>query len=142
MVNQIQQFIKSCACCLKHEDNLPKVPLHLIVATTPMDLLHVDFTSIEMTLELKRLPKVTNVLVFQDHFMKHVVAYVTPDQTAETVIKFLYQCYISIFRALARLLSNWGANLTSSIIDKMCRLLSVKKLQTMLFHLQVNRLVK
>ena len=43
-----------------------------------MDLLHVDFTSIETTLELNRLPKVTNVLVFQDHFMKHVMAYVTP----------------------------------------------------------------
>ena len=43
-----------------------------------MDLLRVDFTSIETTLELNRLPKVANVLVFQDHFMKHVMTYVTP----------------------------------------------------------------
>ena len=56
-----------------------------------MDLLHVDFTSIEMTLELNRLPEVTNVLVFKEHFTKHVMAYVTPNQTAETVAKFLYQ---------------------------------------------------
>ena len=83
MANQIQQSIKSCMHCLQHEGNLSKVPLHLIVATAPMDLLHVDFTSIEMTLELKRLPKVTNVLVFQDHFMKDVMAYVTPNQTAK-----------------------------------------------------------
>ena len=78
MANQIQQSIKSCACCLQHEGYLSKVPLHPIVASTPMDLLHVDFTSIEMTLELNRLPKVANVLVFQDHFMKHVMTYVTP----------------------------------------------------------------
>ena len=47
-------------------------------ATAPLDLLHVDFTSIETILELNQLPRVTNVLVFEDHFMKHVLAYVTP----------------------------------------------------------------
>ena len=75
-------------------------------------------------------PRVTNVLVFQDHFMKHVLAYVTPSQTAKTVAKYLHQGYISIFGALARLLSDRGANFMSSVIDKMCMILSVKKLQT------------
>ena len=55
------------------------------MSTAPLDLLHVDFTSIEMTTEPNRLPKVINVLVFQDHFMKHVMAYVTSNQTAKTV---------------------------------------------------------
>ena len=73
------------------------------MATASLDLLHVDFTSIETILELNQLLRVTNVLVFQDHFTKHVLAYVTPDQTAKTVAKFLYVGYISIFGALARL---------------------------------------
>ena len=120
--------------CLQHEGNLSKVPLHLIVTTAAMDLLHVDFTSIETTLELNRPLKVTNVLVFQDHFMKHIMAYVTPSQTDKTVIKFLYQGYTSIFGAPARLLSDWGANFTSSIIDEMCRLPGMKKLWTMPYH--------
>ena len=64
MTNQMWQSITSCAHYLQHEGDLSKVPLHLIVVTTLMDLLHVDFTSIEMTLGLNRLPKVTNVLVF------------------------------------------------------------------------------
>ena len=42
-------------------------------------------------------PRVANILVFQDHFMKHVLGYVTPDQTAKTTTKFLYGGYISIF---------------------------------------------
>ena len=142
MVNQMQQSIKSCMHCLQHECNLPKVPLHPTVATAPMDFVNVDFNSIEMTLELNRPPKVSNVLVFQDHFTNHVMAYVTPDQTAKTVTKFLYQGYILIFGALARLLSNWGANFTSSIIDEMCRLLGMKKLQTMSYHPQINGLVE
>ena len=43
--------------------------------------------------------------------MKYVMAYVTPDQTVKTVTNFLYQGYISIFGAPARLLSDRGANL-------------------------------
>ena len=103
--------IKSYICCLQHKSDLSKAPLHLIVATALMDLIHVEFTSIEMTLELNRPPKVPNVLVFQDHFTKHVMVYVTPNQAAKIVAKFLYQGYMSIFWAPARFLSNWGAKL-------------------------------
>ena len=96
------------------------------MATTSLDLLHVDFTSIETTLELKRSPKVANVLVFQDHFMKNVLAYVTPYQIARTVAKFLYQGYILIFGAPAGLLSERGANFMSSVINEMCKILGMK----------------
>ena len=58
------------------------------MATAPLDLLHVDFISIETTLEPNQSSKVANILVFQDHFMKHVLAYVTPDQTAKTITIF------------------------------------------------------
>ena len=121
---------------------MPKVPLHPIVATASLDLLHIDFISIEMIMELNQPPRVTNILVFQDHFMKHIMAYVTPDQTVKTVANFLHQGYISIFGAPAKLLSDWGANFMSSIIDKMCMLLGMKKLQTMPYHPQTNGLVE
>ena len=100
--------------------------LRPLVATAPLDLLHVDFTSIETTLEPNQLPRVANILVFQDHFMKHILAYVTPDQTAKTITKFLYQGYISIFWAPARLLSDRGASFTSSVIQEMCKILGIK----------------
>ena len=122
--------------------NLPQVPLHPIVDTAPLDLLQIDFTSIEMTMELNTLPRVTNILVFQDHFMKHVLAYATLSCTAKTVTKFLYQGCISIFRALARLLSNQGANFMSSMNDKICMLLGMKKLQTIPYHPLTNGLVE
>ena len=135
MTNQMWQSIKTCAHCLQYESGLSKAPLHPIISATPLDLLHVDFTSIEMTLELNKSPKVVNILVFQDHFTKHVLAYVTPDQTAKTIAKFLYQGHILILGALARLLSERGANFMSSVIDEMCKILGLKKLQTMPYHL-------
>ena len=122
----MRQVIRACKHCLQYEGGTPKVPLCPIVATTPLDLLHVDFTSFDTKLELNQLPRVANILVFQDHFTKHVLAYVTPDETAKNVTKFLYVGYISIFGALAWLLSDRGNSFTSSIIEELHKILGIK----------------
>ena len=45
MAKQMRQVIRACKCCLQLEGGIPKAPLCPIVATAPLDLLHVDFTS-------------------------------------------------------------------------------------------------
>ena len=126
MAKQMRQVIKTCRHCLRYEGGIPKAPLCPIVATAPLDFLHVDFTSIETMMELDQLPRVANILVFQDHFTKHVLAYVTPNQTAKTIAKFLCGGYISIFRGLARFLSDRGTSFTSSIIEELCKILGIQ----------------
>ena len=116
MAKQMRQVIKACKHCLQYEGGTPKAPL----------CLHVDFTSIETMMELNQSPRVTNVLDFKDHFTKHVLAYVTAYQTAKTITKFLYGGYISIFWALARLLSDRGTSFTSSIIEELCKILGIQ----------------
>ena len=140
--SHMQQAIRNFTHCLQHEGSLPKAPLHPIVATAPLDLLHVDFTSLETTLEPSQSPRVANILVFKDHFTKHVLAYVAPDQTPKTIAKFLYQGYISVFGALTRVLSDRGADFISSVIEEMCKILGIKKLQIMPYHPQANGLVE
>ena len=142
MAKQMRQVIKACKCCLQYEGGIPKAPLCPIVATTPLDLLHVDFTSIEITLELNQSPRVANILIFHDHFTKHVLAYVTPNQTMKTLAKFLYGGYISIFGALARLLSDRGTIFTSSIIEELCKILGIQWLWTTPYHPQTNGLAE
>ena len=138
MVNQMQRMLKNCSRCIQQEDAQSKVPLHQIIVMVPLELLHVDHMSIEMTMELNNPPKVVKFLVFQDPFMKHFMAYVTPDQTSKTFAKFLYQGYISIHGALAKLLSHQGANFTSNIIWKLCELMGIKKIRTSPYHAQTN----
>ena len=75
----------------KHQCN-PSLPLLLWSYYT-------DFMSIEMTMEL-------GILVFCNHFTEHMMAYVTPNQTVNAVARFLWQGYISIFGAPAKLLSD------------------------------------
>ena len=126
MAKQMRQVIRACKCCLQYEGGTPKAPLCPIVATATLDILHVDFTSIETTLELNQLPRVSNVLIFQDHFTKHVLAYVTPDQTAKTVAEILYGGYISIFGAPGGFLSDRSTSFTSGIIEELCKILGIK----------------
>ena len=142
MAKQMRQVIRACKHCLQYEGGTPKASLCPIVATTPLNLLHVDFTSIETTLELNQSPTVTNVLVFHDHFTKHILAFVTPDQTVKTIANFLYGGYISIFGAPARALSESGSSFTSSIIEELCKILGIKRLWTMPYHPQTNGLVE
>ena len=126
MAKQMRQVIKTCRRCLQYEGGIPKAPLCPIVATTPLDLLHIVFTSIETTMELDTSPRVANVLVLQDHFTKYVLVYVTPNQTAKTITKFLYGGFISIFGAPARLLSYRGTSFTSSVIWELCEILGIQ----------------
>ena len=142
MAKQMRQVTKACRHCLQYEGSTPKTHLCPIVAAAPLDLLHVDFTNIETTMELDISPRVTNVLVFQDHFTKHVLAYVTPDQTAKNIAKFLYGGYISIFGALARLLSDRGTSFTNRIIEELCMVLGIQQLWTTPYHPQTNGLVE
>ena len=142
MAGQVQKSLEVLHTLLAAWGQVVQGALHLIVSTTTMDLFYVDFMSIEMTMEPNRLPKVKNILVFQDHFMKHVMVYMTLDQTTKTVDKFLYQGYISIFGPAARVLSDHSVNFMSNIISKMCKLFGMKKLRTMPYHPQTNGLVE
>ena len=136
MATQMQKAISSCEWYIQHEGIWAKAPVWLIIVTTPLELLHVDFTSIETTMELDQPPNMVNLLVFYDHFMKHVMAYIIPSPTVKTVAKFLWQGYILIFGALAKLLSDQGANFGSNIIRKLCELMGIRKVMTLPYHAQ------
>ena len=115
-----------------------KVPLHLIIATAPLEVFCVNYMSIEMTMDLDQSPKVVNILVFQDHSVKHIMAYATSDQTTKTVAKFLYQGYILTSGALTKLLRDLGANFTGNIIWELCELMGIEQIGTSPYHAQTN----
>ena len=77
--------MRGCHGCKIFEGAVVKAPLCPIQAYAPLELIHVDFTSIETTMELSQPPSVKNVLVLMDHFTRYVMAFVTKDQKAKTV---------------------------------------------------------
>ena len=88
MVMEMQEVISGCERCIQHEGIQVKALLQTILATYSLELLHVDFTGIEMTIKLDQPPHIVNVLVFCDHFTRHIMAYVNPDQMAKKLLNF------------------------------------------------------
>ena len=134
LINQV----KACSRCQKFEAKPAKADLCPIVASAPGEILHIDYTSIEETVELNAQPVIRNVLVLQDHFSKYVVAYVVDDQKAETAAWTLRNGYFSLFGAPAYLISDQGRAFTGHVISHLCKLYGVQKLRTSPYHAQTN----
>ena len=89
MSHDLVQWVKNCARCKKFEGAPPTAKLQKLPCSGPGKILHIDFMTIEETIDLHEKPEIRNVLVMQDHFSKHVVAYVVKDQTARTAAETL-----------------------------------------------------
>ena len=64
MATQMQKVISSCKQCLQHDGTHAKASVQPIIITASLELLYVDFTSIETMMELDQPPNVVNVLAF------------------------------------------------------------------------------
>ena len=102
-MNKFVKHVKMCRRCRKFEAVPPKVKLQPLPCSGPGELLHIDFTSIEESVDLQQAPAIRSVLVIQDHFSKYVVAYVVKDQTAATATHTLRHGYFALFGHLPTL---------------------------------------
>ena len=84
MAEDCKALVRGCPRCSAFKGAVPKVPLCPIRVHTPLELVHVDFTSVESTMELNKPPSIKNMLVIMDHFMRHTLAIVTNDQMAKS----------------------------------------------------------
>ena len=117
---------------------MPRASPCPIQAYAPLELVHLNYTSIESTMELNKPPVVKNVLVKTDHFMRYALAVVTKDQMAKTVAKVFYECFIAVFRAPTKLLSDRGANFMSALVEELCSAFGIQKCRTTAYHAQCN----
>ena len=138
MEDDCRALVRGCQCCKVFEGVVVKVPLCPIQAYAPLELVHVDFTSIETTMELNQPLSIKNVLVLMDHFTRYVMAFVTKDQKAKTVMHILYERFIWVLGAPAKLLSDLGANFTSALVEELCSAFGIQKCRTTAYHAQCN----
>ena len=135
---RFRALVKGCQRCQIFEGAVVKALLCPIKAYAPLKLVHVDFTNIEMMMELNQLPSVKNVLVITDHFMRYAMAFVTKDQKAKTVMRILYERFILVFGMPAKLLSDRGANFTSTLVEELCSAFGIQKCRMTAYHAQCN----
>ena len=107
-----------------------------------MDLVHIDYVKMEVTVGLKEKPEVKDVLVVEDHFTRYLQAYVMKNHTARTTARVLYNEYFSVFGFPRRLMSDQAPEFSGKVIAALCNLLGVAKIRTSPYHPQSNGAVE
>ena len=83
MAEDCHALVRGCPHCQAFEGEVPKAPLCPIRAYVPLELVHLDYTSMESTMELNKPPVVRNILVITDHFTRYALVVVTKDKTTK-----------------------------------------------------------
>ena len=91
-----------------------------MMVTTPLQLVHFNFTSFKTTTNLHESPKIENALVIVDHFTGYTRAYVTKDQKASTAARILYEGFILISGAPKKILMDQGKTFTGEVVEQLC----------------------
>ena len=130
---QAREHIKKCHPCLTFKAMQPRALLENIMATLPLELVHLDYLCLE-----PGKGKEENILVVTDHFTHYAKAYVTQSQTALTAAKTLWDNFIVHYGLPKKILLDQGRNFESEFIADLCRLMGTQKLRTSLYHPQTN----
>ena len=138
MANALFLVIQNCGCCKQFEAKCQIPEMEPILCTQPMELVHVDYVSMEVTVATQEKPVVKNVLVIVDHFTWYVQAFVTKNHTAHTTARVLYNNFFSVFGFPQKLMSDQGTEFTGDVIAAMRKLLGIEKIRTMPYHPQTN----
>ena len=96
-------------------------------ATYPMELVHMDYLTIEATERGKDI----HILVITDHFTRYAQAIVTSSQTAKCMAQNLWDKFIVLYGLPEKILADWGHNFESDLLKALCEIAQVKKIRTL-----------
>ena len=134
MSQALLKAVANCGRCIQYEAKGQLPPMQPIICTEPMELVHIDYIRMEVTIATDKKPIVWNVLVVLDHFTRYVQAFVTKNHTARTMARVLYNNYFSVFGFPQCLMSDQGMEFCGKVIVAMCSLLGVEKIRTTPYH--------
>ena len=138
MSQALLRAIANCGRCIQYEAKGQLPPMQPIICTEPMELVHINYLGMEVTVATDKKPVVQNVLVVVDHFTQYVQAFVTKNHMARTTARVLYNNYFSVFGFPQHLMSNQGREFCGKVIAAMYSLLGVEKICTTPYHPQTN----
>ena len=128
MIEDIEHHIKSCPRCLRFKTQPEKAELNPIIATRPLELVHIDYLTIEPPANSKS-DKDVNVLVITDNFTQYAQAHITSSQKAPVVARTLWDHFFVHYGFPEKILSDQSQNFESLLISELCELPQIKKLR-------------
>ena len=133
MQTEAMQHVQQCTRCLRRKTPSHVAPLQPIHVTQPLELVHMDYLSLEPS-----KGNIENVLVITDHFTRYALAYPSKTQTAQATARILWDNFICHYGFPEKFISDQGRNFESDLIKELCKIAGVKKLHTTPYHPQGN----
>ena len=133
MAAQVKEHTEQCHPCLTFKAKQPKVPLENIMATHPLELVHIDYLCLEPRKGLEE-----NILVVTDYFTWYTQVYVTQTQTTQTTTKTRWDKFIVHNGLPKKILADQGRNFESQLMADLCKLMGTQKIWTIPYHPQTN----
>ena len=138
MSQALLKAVANCGRCIQYEAKGQLPTMQPIICTKLMELVHIHYVGMEVTVATDKKPVVQNVLVVIDHFTGYVQAFITKNHTVRTMARVLYNNYFSVFGFPQRLMSDQGTEFCGKVIVAMCSLLGIEKVRTTPYHPQTN----
>ena len=136
--SDVEKKVKTCDRCIMRKSNPgPSAELVNIVTTQPMELICIDFLTLE-----RSKGGFEKILVITDHFTRYAQAFPTRNELAKTTAKVLFENFIVHYGFPARIHSDQGRNFESSVIRELCSLAGVEKSRTTPYHPMGNGMVE
>ena len=123
--HDIERKVCQCnRCILQKTHPIPAAELVNITSTAPMDIVCIDYLSLEMS-----KGGYENVLVITDHFTRYAQASPTRNQTAQTTAKILYDNFIVLMPLLASSTVTRHKNLNPKSFSICAKLVESRRLE-------------
>ena len=134
MIEDMIRHIKQCERCLRFKAVPDKTPLENVDATYPMELVHMDY----LTIETNEGGKDVYILVIKDHFTWYAQGIVRCSQTAKCTAYNLWDKFIVHYGLPEKIVTNQGHNFESDLLKTLCEITQIKKIRTSGYHPQTN----
>lgn len=129
---EVGQYIQNFGRCIVQKTPPHRVaPLNQITSKGPLDLVCIDFLSLEPDSQ-----GYGNVLVVTDHYTRYAQAFPAKDQKASTVAKILSERYFVQYGLSARIHSDQGRDFEGKFIHDLLKMLGIQKSRTTPYHPQ------
>ena len=130
MSKDIEQWIRSCDRCVKRKTPAnTRVPLVSIKTTQPLELVCMDFLTLEMSKGGYQY-----VLIITDHFTRYTQAVPCRNMTAKTTAEVVFNSFIVHYGMPQRIHSDQGPNFESKLIKELCSVAGIAKSRTTPYH--------
>ena len=117
---------------VKLKKAVERAPMQLYHANAPMELVHMDY----LTIEHGKTGKDVNILVITDYYSRFAQAVVNTSQTALTTATAAWNDFFHKYGFPEKIITDQGTNFESELFQSLCSVARITKLRTTSYHPQ------